>query len=94
MPPIPYLDKETLNRYEGPYALLGQEVRVFTKNETILYVFVLGQSEYELVPVVTHKFNFKVLEGFKVQSVDSDNGIMQVKFVQPNRTFTATRVTE
>ena len=39
-----------------------------------------------------HKFIFKVLDGFKIEFVESGDGkINEAKFIQPNGTFTATR---
>ena len=86
------VDEQTLKRYVGNYTLAGQQVRIFIKDETVLYAFVPGQPEYELVPVAKHQFNFKVLEGFKVEFVETEQGFTEVKFIQPNGTFTATRV--
>ncbi|WP_179345665.1 serine hydrolase [Winogradskyella ursingii] len=89
------VDAETLQSYVGKYDLAGTEIKAYIKDENMLYVFVPGQPEYELVPTAEHKFNFKVLEGFKVEFLESDDGaIDQVKFIQPNGTFVATRKEE
>ena len=46
-----------------------------------------GQPEYELIPTAEHKFNFKTLEGFKVEFIEKEDKITDVKFIQPNGTF-------
>lgn len=83
------VDAKTLEQYVGSYDLMGTEVKAYIKDENVLYVFVPGQPEYELIPTAVHKFNFKVLEGFKIEFVETDGKIDQVKFIQPNGTFVA-----
>jgi len=86
------VDKEVLNKYVGEYELAGTTIKVYIKNETVLYMFVPGQPEYELLAVAKHKFNLKILEGFKVEfNEDDDGNIVTATFVQPNGTFTANR---
>ena len=85
------VDANTLNQYVGQYDLYGTEVKVYLKDENVLYVFVPGQPEYEMIPTAEHKFNFKVLEGYKVEFVETEGKIDQVKFIQPNGTFVATK---
>ncbi|WP_111683580.1 serine hydrolase [Winogradskyella tangerina] len=88
------VDAKTLEQYVGKYDLYGTEVKVYLKDENVLYVFVPGQPEYEMVPTAEHKFNIKVLEGFKVEFIETEGKIDQVKFIQPNGTFVATRMKE
>lgn len=83
------VDAKTLEQYVGTYDLMGTEIKTYIKDENILYVFVPGQPEYELIPTALHKFNFKVLEGFKIEFVETYGKIDQVKFIQPNGTFVA-----
>jgi hypothetical protein len=83
------VDAKTLEQYVGSYDLMGTEVKAYIKDENVLYVFVPGQPEYELIPTALHKFNFKVLEGFKIEFVETDGTIDQIKFIQPNGTFVA-----
>lgn len=85
------VDTETLEQYVGKYDLMGTEIKAYIKDENVLYVFVPGQPEYALVPTAEHKFNFKTLEGFKVEFVEDDGKISEVKFIQPNGTFTGQR---
>ncbi|MAB48279.1 MAG: penicillin-binding protein [Flavobacteriaceae bacterium] len=83
------VDAKTLEQYVGTYDLMGTEIKTYIKDENVLHVFVPGQPEYELIPTALHKFNFKVLEGFKIEFVETDGKIDQVKFIQPNGTFVA-----
>ena len=66
-------------------------LKVYIKNEN-LYLFVPGQPEYELVATAEHKFNFKILDGFKVEFIKNDeNGFDSVKVIQPQGNFIAKR---
>lgn len=85
------VDSETLETYIGDYELAGTEIKVYTKKE-VLYLFVKGQPEYELIATAKHKFSFKALEGFKVEFLESEDGtINELKAIQPNGTFVAKR---
>ncbi|WP_179018781.1 serine hydrolase [Winogradskyella forsetii] len=89
------VDAKTLEQYVGKFDLMGQEIKAYIKDENVLYVFVPGQPEYALVPTATHKFNFKTLEGFKIEFIEADDkSINEVKFIQPNGTFVAKRKVE
>jgi len=89
------VDAKTLEQYVGKYDLMGTEIKAYIKDENVLYVFVPGQPEYALIPTATHKFNFKTLEGFKIEFLASDDkSINEVKFIQPNGTFVAKRKLE
>ncbi|MFC0605433.1 serine hydrolase [Winogradskyella pulchriflava] len=88
------VDAKTLEQYVGKYDLMGTEIKAYIKDENVLYVFVPNQPEYELIPTALHKFNFKVLEGFKIEFIETDGKINQIKFIQPNGTFVAKRKIE
>ena len=88
------VDKEILEKYVGKYDLFGTEVKIYIKDENVLYAFVPGQPEYELVATAAHKFNLKVLDGYKVEFLESDGSFNEVKFIQPNGTFVAKRKEE
>ncbi|MBT8288364.1 MAG: serine hydrolase [Bacteroidia bacterium] len=91
-PSIIEVDKKLLERYVGDYELGGMTVKIYLKNDEILYLFVEGQPEYELLATAKHKFSFKILDGFKVEFVDSENEkIQEMIVIQPNGTFKATR---
>ena len=86
------VDKETLEKYVGIYELAGMEIKVYIKNEKTLYLFVTGQPEYELLATSKHKFSFKIIEGFKVEFVESENKeFNEIILYQPNGTFKASR---
>ncbi len=91
-PSVIDVDKATLAKYAGEYALSGVTLKVYSKEEGSLYLFVPGQPEYELLATDKHKFSFKTLEGFKVEFVEADDhSINEVLVIQPNGTFKATR---
>lgn len=81
------IEAKTLEQYVGKYDLMGTEIKVYIKNENVLYAFVPNQPEYELVPASEHKFNLKILDGYKVEFIPKDGKISEVKFIQPNGTF-------
>ena len=83
------VDAKTLEQYVGNYDLAGQVVKFYIKDENILYAFLKGQPEYELVPTDEHKFNLKILDGYKVEFVEVKGMITTVKFIQPNGVFSA-----
>jgi hypothetical protein len=85
------LSSDDLTKYEGSYLLAGvQEVKIYIK-EGKLFAFVAGQPEYEQIPVGTHEFNFKTLDGFKIKFEEKDGKIVAVNFIQPNGTFRGER---
>ncbi len=85
------VDNSVMKSYEGEYELSGMIIKVYTKGET-LYLFVAGQPEYELLPTEKHKFNFKIVDGYKVEFIeDQDKAITELKLIQPNGTFVAKR---
>ncbi len=84
--------KETLERYVGEYMLGETTIKIYTKNDETLFLFVAGQPEYELLATGKHKFSFKALEGFKVEFVESEgNAIDDMTLIQPNGTFKTKR---
>jgi CubicO group peptidase (beta-lactamase class C family) len=91
-PNIIAVDPATLARYVGDYQLGGTTIKVYTKNEDTLYLFVAGQPEYELLATGPNKFSFKTLEGFKVEFEEAaDQSIDVMILIQPNGTFRTTR---
>ena len=82
-----------LEKYVGEFELSGMNIKVYTKADETLYLFVQGQPEYELLATGIHKFSFKTLEGFKVEFVESEGGaIDEMILFQPNGTFTTKRI--
>lgn len=85
------VDKNQLEAYFGEYELGGMIVKVYAKDET-LFAHVPGQTDYELLATAKHKFNLKILDGYKVEFLENDKGdIEAVNFIQPNGTFKATK---
>lgn len=78
-----------LQAYVGDYNLMGGTIKIYIKNETVLYLFVPGQPEYELLPTEKHKFSFKAVDGFKVEFLETNNTISEMNLIQPNGTFKA-----
>jgi hypothetical protein len=77
--------------YTGQYDISGTEIKVYLKKK-VLYLFVKGQPEYEQIPTAKHKFQFKSLEGFKIEFLESEDGsINEIKMIQPHGTFVAKR---
>lgn len=86
------LDKDALQVYVGEYELAGMAARFYLKEGNVLYLFVQGQPEYELLVTDKHKFAIKILDGFKVEFVEDASGkIIEAMFIQPNGTFKAKR---
>mgnify|MGYP000252001322 CR=1 FL=1 len=91
-PNIIDVDKSTLEKYVGEFELSGITAKFYIKNNETLYLFVAGQPEYELLPTAKHKFALKILEGFKLEFYEDDDGnINEVLMIQPNGSFKATR---
>ena len=83
---------EKLQEYIGTYDLMGTPIRVFIKDQETLFVSIPGQPEYELLAREEHKFSLKNLEGYKIEFLESGNGVVnEIKFIQPNGTFKATK---
>jgi CubicO group peptidase (beta-lactamase class C family) len=86
------ITKDSLQLYIGDYEISGVTIKIYTKGATVLYMFVQGQPEYELVPIDKDKFNLKNLSGFSVQFNRNDGGeVNELLSIQPNGTFKATK---
>ncbi len=90
------LSKDSLRKYVGNYELApGAVAKVYIKADSILYVFIQGQPEYELVPIDKDKFSIKTLSGYTLQFNENKDGkIAEVLFIQPNGTFKAVKKNE
>ncbi|MGC4021259.1 MAG: serine hydrolase [Cyclobacteriaceae bacterium] len=80
---------EDLKKYVGDYELGGIVAKVYVKAEKILYLFVPGQPEYELIYLGSDKFSIKILNGYKVEFQQANGVVTGCSFVQPNGTFKA-----
>lgn len=87
------ISKSDLKKYVGEYEFRpGAEAKFYLKGESILYVFIEGQPEYELVPIEENKFALKILPDYKVEFEANDKKeIIAVTFIQPNGSFKATK---
>ncbi len=86
------ITKDSLQQYVGDYEISGQSIKIDLKGEKILYMFVQGQPEYELMPTEKDKFSIKNLSGFSVQFNRNDKGeVTELLSIQPNGTFKATK---
>lgn len=82
---------ELMASYTGDFDLSGTEIKMYEKNGS-LYLFIPGQPEYELIATEKHKFSIKILDGYKLEYIDGDDGSLnELKIIQPNGTFKATR---
>lgn len=85
------ISQDDLNKYTGTYLLAGTEIKTYIKNK-VLFVFVPGQPEYELVAVGNNKFDFKKIPGYAVVFEMNDKGTTSsLTFKQPNGNFKATK---
>ncbi len=81
-----------LSMYVGEYDISGFGIKIYTKEDGQLYMFVTGQPEYTLLPLEEHLFMIKNLDGFKVKFKSPKNGVMtEAISMQPNGNFTAKR---
>ena len=86
------VSKEDLKDYTGEYEIGNVAIKVYTKEDNGLYLFVQGQPEYKLIPLDKDKFSLKGLNGFSVQFVRDEKGVVtEALSIQPNGTFKATK---
>ncbi len=88
-PSVKPLSVDSLKQYTGTYDL-GIEIKIYTKPDGKLYMFVPNQPEYELQYVGDDRFAIKSLSGFHVQFVRDEKGnIIAAISQQPNGNFKA-----
>ncbi len=81
---------DSLQAYTGEYEISNITIKVYTKTDSSLYMFVPGQPEYKLIPIDKDKFSLKGLNGFSVQfNRNNKNEIIEMLSIQPNGTFKA-----
>lgn len=81
--------QDDLKKYVGLFLLAGTEIKTYIKDK-VLFVFVPGQTDYELVPVGNNKFDFKKIAGYAVSfELDDKKEIKSLTFIQPNGNFKA-----
>ncbi len=80
---------DSLNQYAGTYSL-GVDIRIYTKPDGKLYMFVPGQPEYELQYEGNDRFGLKSLSGYHIQFVrDDKRNVIEAIAQQPNGNFKA-----
>lgn len=84
------LEKEEMEKYIGEYKLTPQvTTKVYLKDDK-LFVFIPGQPEYELLSIGKNKFEIIILEGYKLEFIINDKGMVtDLLFIQPNGNFSA-----
>ena len=91
-PAVVEMSGDDLNIYVGAYEVAGTPIKIYTKDENKLFLFVEGQPEYELLPLGDHLFTFKTMDGFKTEFLeDAEGNIEAVNMIQPNGTFKAVK---
>ena len=79
-----------LAAYVGEYEISGMTIKVYTKDENQLYLYVAGQPEYQLLASEKDLFIFKGLNGYKAKFNAGEGGkITELVLMQPNGTFKA-----
>ena len=84
------LENEEMEKYIGEYKLTSQvTTKVYLKDDK-LFVLVPGQPEYELLSIGKNKFEIIVLEGYNLEFIINDKGMVtDLLFIQPNGNFSA-----
>lgn len=84
------ISNDSLQAYTGEYEIGNITIKVYTRTDSSLYMFVPGQPEYKLIPIDKDKFSLKGLNGFSVQfNRNGKNVIIEMLSIQPNGTFKA-----
>ncbi len=86
------ISKDSLKAYTGEYEISNVTIKIYTKADNSLYMFVQGQPEYKLIPIDKDKFSLKGLNGFSVQFNRNEKDVVtELLSIQPNGTFKATK---
>lgn len=91
-PKVTMVSDEVLSQYIGKYELSGMKLTVRSNENSTLFLTVPGQPEYTLLPVSDSIFVLKDLNGYKVEFIQDEKGIMKMNLIQPNGTFSATKI--
>ena len=51
---------------------MDTKLKVYFKNENLLYLFVPGKPEHELIPTEKNRFSLKVLDGYKIEFLEKN----------------------
>ncbi|MGD9347909.1 MAG: serine hydrolase, partial [Candidatus Aminicenantes bacterium] len=93
-PAAKYFNPDYLVKFVGKYTLVNDTLTVSLKGNS-LTLFIPGQPEYDLLPVLGDEF---ILEQVKIISVkflmDEEHNVIATEFIQPNGIFEAKRINE
>ena len=90
-PDVVEMKKSDLEKYTGEYDFGGAIAKVYITGENTLNAFIVGQPEYELIPVKEHVFSLKGLDGFRFIFNVEDGQAIELISEQPNGSFKAKR---
>jgi len=89
------INASTLKQYVGEYEIQGVTIKVYTKvNDIKLYVLIPENPELEFIATGKHEFTSKIIEGFKLEFKNPENGISNELIIiqpQPNGKLKAIR---
>lgn len=93
-PDAKYFNAVYLVKFVGKYTLINDTFTVSLKGDS-LTLFLPGQPEYDLVPVLGDEFIFKQVKIVSVKFLtDEKDNVIAAEFIQPNGIFEAKRVNE
>lgn len=89
------INASTLKQYVGEYVIQGITIKVYTKaNDTRLYLLLPENPEFEFIATGEHEFTSKIIEGFKLEFKNPENGVFNILNIiqpEPNGTLKAVR---
>lgn len=69
------INASILKQYVGEYDIQERTIKIYTKeNDTSLYFFLSGFPEFEFIATGEQHFSSKILEGFKLEFKNPENG--------------------
>ena len=93
--PAQQVSTKDLGAYLGRYSVGNMKIKISVEND-IVFMDVPGQQNYETIAQGNHSFKIKDLAGFAIRfELDENTGkATKIHLIQPNGTFTATRITD
>jgi CubicO group peptidase (beta-lactamase class C family) len=89
-----YFDAGYLAKFVGKYTLVNDTLTVSLKGDS-LTLFIPGQPEYDLVPVLGDEFILKQVKIISLKFLmDEKDNVVAAEFIQPNGIFEAKRITD
>ena len=89
VPNILEVEVSALQKYIGEYEIANVTIKIYTKDDGELYMFVPGQPEYHLLASDKNLFIVKGLEGYKVKFTETNKAVSELTLLQPNGNFKA-----